>query len=231
MKTIAIVFAGLLVTARLFAAEPQSSFTITADIPYVSKYVFRGVQLARDSMQPSVTVSSGDFSAGLWTNQPIVDNADNEFRLFAGYNIALGNDWKVNVGGTIYYFPELDKRTNADRDTYEPKVSLIGAVGPINSAVTLYRDTTLNTTTGEMTLGYSIPLQGINGSFDVTGNFGRVLPQNGPNYNYYGATAKFTFRVKENVSYYAGAIGAKNNLRGLVKTNHLVAITGITLTL
>ena len=54
------------------------------DFPYASKYVFRGVQYAEDSFQPSVKLTSGSFYLGLWTNQPITSNIDNEIDVYGG---------------------------------------------------------------------------------------------------------------------------------------------------
>src|SRR5882724_4464356 len=52
-------------------SEPRSDYSITSDFTYTSKYVFRGVQQARASFQPSLEFATGGWNAGVWTNQPI----------------------------------------------------------------------------------------------------------------------------------------------------------------
>ena len=67
--------AGLgLACASANAQEIKTSINVGAE----SEYVFRGVELAGDSVQASVDVSYGDVYAGAWTNQPFESGSDSE---------------------------------------------------------------------------------------------------------------------------------------------------------
>lgn len=99
-----MILAGVL-SASAAPALAGSAYTVTADFPYVTNYVFRGVEYARHSVQPSVTLAKGGFSAGVWSNQPIIDLTADEVDFFAGYDFGLSKDWKINVGATLYWYP------------------------------------------------------------------------------------------------------------------------------
>ena len=72
MKKTVILLAALLTGASLAAdTAPASSYSITADFPYTTKYVFRGVQYAEGAFQPSVKFTQGDFYAGVWMSAPV----------------------------------------------------------------------------------------------------------------------------------------------------------------
>jgi uncharacterized protein (TIGR02001 family) len=94
MKKTALILALLATRLGLNAQESKLSYSVTVDFPYASKYVFRGIEYAKDSIQPSIEVASGNFYAGVWTNQPVTNNSDNEFDFYAGYGIPLNDKWK-----------------------------------------------------------------------------------------------------------------------------------------
>ena len=86
MKKIVLILAAVAASLSLRAEEaaaPASSYSVTVDFPYATKYVFRGAQYAKQSLQPSVEVATGSFAFGIWTNQPITDNTDNEIDFYA----------------------------------------------------------------------------------------------------------------------------------------------------
>lgn len=222
-----ILAGALLSTSAALAQSGGSSYSITADIPYVSTYVFRGVELAKQSVQPSVTFTSGSLSLGVWTNQPItVPHADDEIDFFGGYDFGLGHDWKLTVGGTVYWYPELNLSAGGDRRTYEPRLSLSGPLGPVTSTLTLYYDTTLKASTLEGALGYSVPMYGTErDTVDFNATYGNVSPDVGSSYSYWSASAKATFRPRENLSAYFGVTYASSNLNS--QRNHVYGTVGV----
>ena len=123
MKFIASLLAlSCLTGVTLFAqdsapAPVTPSYSVAVDFSYASKYVFRGVRYSEESFQPSLKLTSGSFYACLWTNQPITSNTDNEIDLNGGYGFKLSDTWKLDVGATLYYYPELDKSTGLDSST------------------------------------------------------------------------------------------------------------------
>lgn len=221
-----MILAGALGASAAFAQTGGRSYTITADLPYVSDYVFRGVKLARQSVQPSVTFTSGSLSLGVWSNQPVIKRTDDEIDFFGSYDFALTKDWKLTLGGTAYWYPGLDTSAGGDRSTFEPRLALSGPLGPVSSTLTVYYDTTLKTTTLEGALGYSLPMHGSEtDTVDFGVSYGRVTPDQGRDYCYWGATAKATFRPKGNWSAYLGLGYGSSDLSG--QRNHVYGTVGV----
>ena len=71
MKKIAAIVLAAAVSVASLSAQEDSSYSISMDFPYVTEYVFRGVGLAEESIQPSIELASGDLYAGVWTSQPV----------------------------------------------------------------------------------------------------------------------------------------------------------------
>ena len=102
MKKIILVLATLIAGASLSAQTPVAapaapSYSVTVDFPYVSKYVFRGVELSKGTFQPSVKLTlpeTGDTpKPGAADEKPpiIVTVADGEPHYFVG-NRAVTSD-------------------------------------------------------------------------------------------------------------------------------------------
>ena len=64
-KTLAVIATGL--ALGLSQAKAQY-LTVKTNFAYQSEYVFRGVQLATESFQPSIEFGYDAFYLGLWTN-------------------------------------------------------------------------------------------------------------------------------------------------------------------
>ena len=86
MKKITMTLLALAAGAFLRAEDSvqTSSYSVTMDFPYVSKYVFRGLECGNDAIQPSVELSVGNGYVGIWTSQPIEHNHDNGFDFYSG---------------------------------------------------------------------------------------------------------------------------------------------------
>ena len=136
MKKTLLVIAALCSCLSLRAQDPEpaSSYSVTVDFTYATRYVFRGVQLADDTLMPSVEVSSGAFTAGIWSAQPLIDNVDNEVDFYAGFGIPLQGEWALDVGFCTYYYPELDTSGGADEVTWETYIGISGTVGGVSPA-------------------------------------------------------------------------------------------------
>lgn len=115
--------------------------TASADVSFLSQYIWRGYELSKDSLviQPSVTVGYKGFSLNVWGNLdtksyagPFKDSAKwNETDMTVAYDHSFG---PVGIGvGYIYY--ALD---SAD-DTQELYVSVGGDV-LLAPTLTVYRD-------------------------------------------------------------------------------------------
>lgn len=232
MKNTVLLLATLAASASLSAqdsaavVEPVSSYSITADIPYASKYVFRGVQYADDSLQPSVKLTSGSAYAGIWANLPIDNDFDNEVDLYAGYTFALEDGWSFDVGATLYHYPDLDTSGGADDTTFEGYAGLTGTVDGVSVSLYTYYDFTLEVFTVQGGLGYSIPLSDTV-SCNLSANVGYVTPDSGPKYMYYSAGAQFPIKLSEKSTITLGGNYATNDLDG-ADDNHFWVNAGFT---
>ncbi len=232
-KTVLMIAAFAATTLGLHAQEdaPKSSYDVTLDFTYVTKYTFRGVQLAESSLQPSVEVAVGDFTAGFWTNQPLTSNIDNELGFYGSYGFALSDSWSLDTGVWVYYYPELDSSLGLDRTTWEPYIGLTGDVGGFSPGVYLYYDFTLKTFTYEGQLGYSVPLEPVGASLDFSASLGRVDPDAGSGYTYYSLGVAVPFTLSESATLTLGVNYTRNNIAGgdgFGKKDHFYGLAGIT---
>lgn len=231
MKKIALLLAALLTTGATLSADQAaaSSYAVTVDFPYASKYVFRGIQYAEGSFQPSVKVTSGAGYAGLWTNQPVTSNIDNEIDLYAGYGFAVAEGWSLDVGATLYYYPELDESLGLDDNTFEGYVGINGTIdGGVTVGLYAYNDFTLDTFTLQGNIGYSIPLDDKT-SVNFAGNIGRVSPDAGSDYSYYAASVQIPYKLTNTATLTGGVNWASHDI-DLLDDNHLWFNVGVTVT-
>ena len=215
MKKTALILAALFTGAALSADEaPKSSYSITADIPYVSTYVFRGVKAAGGSLQPSLKLTSGGAYGGIWFSQPFSSDYGNEVDFYGGYTAAISKSWSIDVGATYYYYPELDTSGGADSGTFEGYLGLTGTItGALTGSGYIYHDFTLKSTTYQAGLGYSAPV-----SDKLTANFaatlGVVTPDEGDDYTYYGASVSFPWKLSDQATITTGFNYATNDIDG-----------------
>src|SRR4051812_3284375 len=86
MKKFFLVFA-----LPLAAAAAGAKSSLVTDLTYTSEYIFRGLERAGGSVQPSVEATAGDFSLGLWTSQPLRHHENNEVDCYGVYQIRAGS--------------------------------------------------------------------------------------------------------------------------------------------
>ena len=210
-KTFALCVA-LLACGSAFAQQ-ESSLAVSMDLPYVSKYVFRGVQIAKDSFQPSVEVTSGNFYGGVWSSIPLHDRRDKEtqeFDLYAAYAPRLDEKLSADVGMTYYYYPRVD-RPSAN-DSLELFAGLNATLGNFTPAAYVYRDVELKTTTLQTSIGYSVPLKGLGTSLDLSVTFGSVIPDHDERYCYYSAGVNVPYKLSDRVKLNLGVTYTENDL-------------------
>jgi uncharacterized protein (TIGR02001 family) len=215
MKKLLIAAAALAVAAGLRAEEPKSSYSVTADFSYATKYVFRGFKQTEDAFQPSVTVASGGFTAGLWSSMALTDKKagwaqGREYDVFASYAIPVDKA-TITFGGTAYLYPSARPSLGEDDKTYELSAGVALPVGPLSGSATYFHDMVLDSNTFEFGLGYSVGFEG--GSFDVKGTYGfndiedgnGDLPgTGGVDYRYWAVSASLSYKVAESVTAKAG---------------------------
>ncbi|HWA24990.1 MAG TPA: TorF family putative porin [Lacunisphaera sp.] len=230
MKKTALILAALLpLSASLFAADPApaSTYSITADFPYVSKYVFRGVQYAEGAFQPSVKLTMGDFYAGIWASAPVDKGYELEIDYYGGYNFKLSDKVTLDVGGTLYSYPGLNT-PGADKTTFEAYAGLNGSIEGVNLGLYAYNDFTLDVFTLQGNLGYSIPIDD-KASLNLAASVGHASPDSGSGYTYYSFGASVPYKFSDTVTFTVGANWASHDISGL-DDNHLWVNAGLTVT-
>jgi len=70
----------------MIARADGSPFTTTFSTDVLSQYIWRGLAFSKDSavIQPSITMTYGDWSANVWGNFDTARHSDNPFYLFNG---------------------------------------------------------------------------------------------------------------------------------------------------
>lgn len=198
---LAAVMAGVSAQAQDAAAE-GSALSVTVDVTYVSDYVFRGVQLANASVQPSVEAAYGDFYAGIWHTDGLSDASSAETDLYAGYGFAVTDIISIDAGVTQYVYS--GGSGNDSTEVY------VGATADVLLSPSLYAyyDFDYENVTLEASIGYSIPVDAINASIDLSAKVGYVdLDQaigTEDNYTYYVVGASVPYALSETATLTVG---------------------------
>ncbi|MFZ5494547.1 MAG: TorF family putative porin [Verrucomicrobiota bacterium] len=224
-----VILAALLTSASLSADEaaPASSYSITVDVPYTTKYVFRGVSYADDAMQPSVKLTVGDFYAGIWGSAPLDKGFELEIDYYLGYGVKLNDTWSLDLGATLYSYPGLNG-AGVDKTTFEPYAGFNGSFGGVTSGTYFYYDTTLDVFTAQQSFGYSIPIDEKT-SLNFAATLGHANPDAGSDYTYYGAGLTLPYKLSDQATLTLGAQYASHDLDG-VEDDHFWGTVGITYT-
>lgn len=182
----------LLVIAVFLAAisSVRAETNMSASVGYDSKYYFRGVQLADESMTVSLDVEFDDAYLGMWTNQPIVGGFDNEFDFYGGMGFELAEGISMDVGGTLYYYPE----SGSGSETFEIYTGFAFDT-ELSPAFYIYYDLDLEAFTFEGSIGHSYEMDE-NSSIDAAAFYGYV-DGDGFSYSYYGASLDVVYSLTD----------------------------------
>ena len=205
-KTLTLAAVGSLFGAGSALAV---DFSINTTFAYESEYVFRGIQLADESFQPSVEAAIDSAYIGIWTNLPIddIDDVGNEIDFYGGYGFDLYEGISLDLGATVYYYPENTDPT-LDDSTFEAFVGFSFDV-LLEPGLYLYWDFDLDTFTIEASGSYSYDLADAGfdkASLDLSAYLGSVSPDVGDSYVYVGGGVDLSYAFSDNAS---GAIGLR----------------------
>jgi uncharacterized protein (TIGR02001 family) len=190
---LAVLAAGVSVTAQ--ESAKFSDLSVSVDVTYVSDYVFRGVKLANASIQPSVEASYGDFYAGVWYSDAISRNNaapfSSETDLYVGYNLAINETFSADLGVTRYIY-------GGDQgDTTEVFGGLKANV-LLSPSVYYYYDFDLEVSSYIASIGYSVPVEKIGLSLELSAIYGYIQIPN-DDYSYWGVGIAVPVMLSENV--------------------------------
>jgi uncharacterized protein (TIGR02001 family) len=230
MRKLLITTAALFAALSLRAEEPVSSYSITTDFTYVSEYIFRGVKQQNNSIQPSVAISAGNFSGGLWTAQAIDQKSaswaqGNEIDIYGSYSFSLSENYSLSVGGTAYLYPSARPSLGELDKTIEGSIGVSGPLGPLSAYATYFHDFDLDSDTFEIGLGYSGSFSDKSG-YEFGGSYGSASFDAGGDYDYYLFKAAVTYQVTPSASLKFGLYWSDSDIAGL-KSNTWFSV-GIT---
>lgn len=199
IKQTALAVAAIAAGASAQAAEAaKSDLSVTVDVTYVSDYVFRGVQLGDASIQPSVEATYADFYAGAWHTSELSHNdGGTETDLYAGYGYKLNDKVSFDAGVTRYTY-----NGGSNGDTTEAYVGVKGNV-LLSPSLYFYHDFDLETNTVEASVGYSLPIDAIKASLDLSAKLGNVSAP-GEDYTYAVVGAAVPYKLSETATLTAG---------------------------
>ena len=218
MKKTAILLAAIAAGAGLNAQDVKSSYSVTTDFTYASEYVFRGVEAAGNSFQPSVEVSVGDAYVGLWTNNPVTDGENNKIDVYGGYKYKVNDALSFEAVGTYYWYPEA--ANGATKDSVEVGLGATYVYQGISTSLYYYYDFTLEADTIQASVGYSVPLEAIGSSVEFSVFAGTAdgrdwAPDSGTRvfetYNYYGFDINIPYKLNDKAAINTGLHYAAND--------------------
>ncbi|MDQ8183991.1 hypothetical protein [Pelagicoccus sp. SDUM812002] len=201
------IIATLATAAGLVSAANITAQEVTYSVSYgvESEYVFRGVEIASESLQGSIEATYGDGYLGLWASEALDDfgSDTSEFDLYGGWGYALNDDVTLDFGGTIYHYPDFSD------ETFE---AFIGAAFDTALAPSLYAfyDFDLDAFTLEGGIGHSVAVNDVS-SVDLGLTAGYVDFDNGGHYAYYGATADYVYKLSETTDVSVGVRYSSND--------------------
>ena len=220
MKKTSLILAALAAGAGLNAQDVKSSYSVTTDFTYASEYIFRGIENAGPSFQPSIEVSAGDAYVGFWTNQPVTKGETNEIDIYGGYKYKLNDALSFEAVGTYYWYPEASKGAGQTDDSYEVGLGATYLYSGISTSLYYYYDLRLKADTIQGSVGYSVPLEAIGSSVDFSVFYGTVDARDWSpnaagfptfeNYNYYGADISVPYKLNDKATVTAGVHYASN---------------------
>lgn len=218
-KTLLTVLALTASAIGLRAEEPESSYSITTDFTYVSKYVFRGVLQSEASLQPSVLLTSGNLSLGIWSAQAVKDQTaawaqGNEFDFYGSYAFAFDGGYTVTLGATSYQYPSARPSMGELDSTFETSLGLSVPLGPLSGSAIYFHDFDLDSDTLELSVGYSHEIDDKN-SFGVGVSYGSASFDAGGDYDYYSGKFTYSYKLTPKATLNLGFNWADADLAGL----------------
>ena len=207
-KTYSKALAALALSAAILPMTAQAQDTsVSVGVDYVTEYVFRGVSLADQAIQPYAEVSRGNFTAGIWASLAEGDGTDiagDEVDLYASYSIPLSGPVSLDAGITYYHYPQsggLFETDGGSAGSYEVSLSA-GFDAPLAPSLAAYYDFTLEAFTLEAGVSESVPVNDTL-SFDFGGTLG-LVDGDGFSYEYASASAALSYAFTEATSAYVG---------------------------
>jgi uncharacterized protein (TIGR02001 family) len=194
MKKTILALAALVAGVSASAADGQSTpLAVSIDATYVSTYVFRGLETAGASIQPSIEANYKNFYAGAWYSREFDGDINAETDLYAGHNFALNDTFTADVGVTRYLY----EGGSSDLDSTEVYLGVTADV-LLSPSLYSYYDFDNEQTTFIASIGHSVPVESLGLQVDFSALTGYVQRTNGlDDYGYWGLGAAIPYQLSE----------------------------------
>lgn len=182
-------------------AQSASALSVTADISYVSHYVFRGLLVGEDSIQPSIEATYGDFYAGVWNSNDLNSDFASETDLYAGYGYNLSESIKLDVGVTRYLY---EGQSAGDTTEVYVGASVNTLLKPSFYAYYDFDAGISGVATYTASIGHSLALDVIQSSLDLSALVGFVNNYDAQEYLFGVLSAAVPYKLSENATLTVG---------------------------
>jgi len=205
---------GTLAFSQQAATADNEAISFTGSVGYESNYVFRGIRVARDSMQTELSAKYQTFELGIWNHTALrsSESWSNEINIFGSAGMSLTDAIDGAVVATVYHYPSSPISDN--RTTFEPGVTFsfdLGETIYVSPEVGILYDVDLKDWTFYVSGDYTV---GLGDGFDlvIDGELGYVVVDGGSNFIYGGLSANVEYSVQEPLTLFAGVRGSFNDL-------------------
>lgn len=203
------------VAPRTIQPADDQSLGFQAKAGYESKYVYRGLGLAKDSMQVNMNVTYQTFGLGLWTHNSLraSQKDTNEIRITGHAGTSLDDTIYGALGFTVYH------HTNAgflgsEQTTFEPNLRFTFDLSEsiyIKPTLTVAYDVDWKDWTFEAGVDHVIALAD-QLNLELGAAIGYRVIDKSKNYIYGNVTADVVYSVKAPVDIFAGIRGSFNDI-------------------
>lgn len=218
-----ILFTGLAALAA--CAVSYGQYSLSVDVTYASSYIFRGIQLGDGTFHPSVEASSDDFYGGIWLATPMENRNSggwsDELDIYGGYTPSLSDTTALDIGATYYTYQQ------GGENSFEIFTGVNLDLEGVTPGLYVYYDLDLETVTYQGSIGYSVPLESMGASLDLSASLGYVDPENADAYSYWGVSAVVPYQIADSATFSIGIHYASNDMR-LADTNFVYGTVGVT---
>lgn len=179
----------------------RASVSLSSDLTFATDFVFRGLQEGSNTLHPSVELKYDDTYAGIWAALPIDERASmgwtDRYDFYAGWSPKLSDSVSLDLGGTCYY-------RVTEKERWEGYAGIIAKWSGLTYTLHGYYDFTREQTTGQGSVGYSIPVDRFRVSVDLSATAGYADPDTVESYWYYGASISVPYKISDNASITVG---------------------------
>ena len=232
-KLLIAAIASAAIGTSAHAEKAFENLSVLTSVSFESEYVFRGIQLADEVIQPSVELRADNLYAGFWASVPLEDEYSEEINLYVGYTVPVNDKLGVDLGYMYYWYVNDDDaiapaNLGGQGFGYDFRNEVyFGVYGNmfLRPQLFFYYDINLDQIVVEFSAGHSYSLENVseklrNASIELGGYVGAAAaddvngsqnagsPEN--SYSYWGVTADLAFRIKDGLAATVGVRYAGN---------------------